>query len=115
MRTLNRDKKPLYICKRIQDSDPVQFEKPIFFKLNIVSTSSEMDIVGLGDSYKEYLRAKVSINDVSKFNEGDRAYIYTAPPQEHDALCNGADFQITSVSKSVSEATIMFKRLQIGK
>lgn len=115
MRTLERDKKPLYVCTKIKDSDPVQFEEPFLVKLNVVATTSEADIVAFGDSYKEYRRAKISIKDMDKFHEGDRAYIYVRPPEIHDVLCETADFEITSISDSVSEVSVLFKRLQIGK
>lgn len=115
MRTLERDKKPLYICTRIKDSDPVQFQEPFMVRLNVVATTSQADIVAFGDSYKEYRRAKISVTDMDKFHEGDRAYIYVTPPETHDALCETADFEITSISDSVSEVSILFKRLQIGK
>lgn len=115
MRTLERDKKALYVCRKIPNSEPVQFEAPVLTKLNVVATSSEADIVAFGDSYKEYRRAKISVQDLDKYHEGDRAYIYTVPPEEHDVLCENADFEITSISDSVSEVSILFKRLQIGK
>jgi hypothetical protein len=115
MRTLERDKKALYICEKIKDSDPVQFKPPVEVKLNVVATTSEADIVAFGDSYKEYRRAKISVNELDKFNEGDRAYIYVAPPLVHDVLCDTADFEIKSISDSISQASILFKRLQIGK
>ena len=40
MRTLERDKKALYICEKIKDSDPVQFKPPVEVKLNVVATTS---------------------------------------------------------------------------
>lgn len=115
MRTLERDKKALYVCEKIKDSEPVQFKEPVEVKLNVVATTSEADIVAFGDSYKEYRRAKISIADLDKFHEGDRAYIYVKPPVVHDVLCDTADFEIKSVSDSISQASILFKRLQIGK
>lgn len=115
MRTLERDKKALYVCEKIKDSEPVQFKEPIEVKLNVVATTSEADIVAFGDSYKEYRRAKISITDLDKFHEGDRAYIYVKPPVVHDVLCDTADFEIKSVSDSITQASILFKRLQIGK
>lgn len=115
MRTLERDKKPLYICSKIKDSEPVQFEEPVKRYLNVVATTSEADIVAFGESYKEYRRAKISISDIDKYHEGDRAYIYKQPPEQHDMLCEGADFEIYSVSDSVSEVSVLFKRYQLGK
>lgn len=115
MRTLERDKKPLYICKRIKDSEPVKFEEPVPRKLNTVATTSQADIVAFGDQYKEYRRALISKEEMKDYNEGDRAYIYVSPPDEHDLLCEGCDFEIISVSDSVSQVEILFKRLQIGK
>lgn len=115
MRTLNRDKKPLYVCHRIKDSDPVQFEEPIKRYLNVVATSSEADIVALGESYKDHRRAKISSLEVNDYHEGDRVYLEVEPPKTHDKLCEGADFEIKSVSSSVSQTSILFKRYQIGK
>lgn len=115
MRTLKRDTKTLYVCKKIPNSEPLQFEKPQMVKLNTVATTSEADIVAFGDSYKEYRRATIPIKEMSKFNEGDRVYIYVELPFVHDVLCETCDFEIKSVSDSISQATILFKRLQIGK
>lgn len=115
MRTLERDKKPLYICSKKKDTDPVQFEEPVKRYLNVVATTSEADIVAFGESYREYRRAKISVDDIEKYHEGDRAYIYVTPPEKHDVLCEGADFEIYSVSDSVSEVSVLFKRYQLGK
>lgn len=115
MRTLRRDTRPLYVCKRIPNSEPVQFGQPKKVMLNTVATTSESDLVAFGDSFKEYRRAKISINQMGNFNEGDRAYIFVEPPIMPDPLCSDCDFEIKSVSDSVSQATILFKRLQIGK
>lgn len=115
MRTLERDKKPLYVCKRIENTNPQQYEAPIMRKLNTVATTSEADIVAFGESYKEYRRAKITYGEKSYYNEGDRAYIFVAPPETHDELCSGCDFEIVSVLDSVSQVEILFKRLQIGK
>lgn len=115
MRTLERDKKPLFICKRIPDSEPNQFEEPVKRYLNTVATTSQADIVAFGDQYKEYRRALITKEEMERYHEGDRAYIYVIPPKEHDPLCNECDFEIISVSDSVSQVEILFKRLQIGK
>lgn len=115
MRTLDRDKKPLYICKRIPNTDPKEFEEPVQRKLNTVATTSQADIVAFGDQYKEYRRAIVTKEESKYYNEGDRAYIYVNPPEEHDSLCESCDFEIYSISDSVSQVEILFKRFQIGK
>lgn len=115
MRTLERDKKPLYVCRRKPNTDPKQFEEPVERKLNTVATTSQADIVAFGDQYKEYRRALITKEQMSDYNEGDRAYIYARPPEKHDPLCNGCDFEIYSISDSVSQVEILFKRLQIGK
>lgn len=115
MRTLERDKKPLYICKRVPNTDPKQFEEPVERRLNTVATTSQADIVAFGDQYKEYRRALITKEEMINYNEGDRAYIYVTPPEVHDVLCDGCDFEIYSISDSVSQVEILFKRLQIGK
>lgn len=115
MRTLTRDMKPVFLCKKIPNSEPTMFEEPIKYMLNTVATTTETDLVAFGEAYKEYRRAKVTISQIVNFNEGDRVYINVAPPVIHDPLCNGCDFQIKSVSDSVSQGSILFKRLQIGK
>lgn len=115
MRTLNRDKKPLYICKKVKDSDPAVFEPPVKRELNVVATTSQLDIAVFGESYKEYRRANIPISQVNEYHEGDRAYIYTQPPKTHDKLCETADFTIVSVLDSISDASVIFKRIEIGK
>ena len=112
MRTLTRDKKPVYICKKIPGSDPVQFESPISILLNTVATSSDADIATFGDQYKEYRRAIINADELNGFKEGDRAYIYNIPPAL-DPLCETADFEIHSILDSVSQVKIIFKRLQV--
>lgn len=115
MRTLTRDKKPLYVCKRIPNSDPRQFENPVKRLLNTVATVSETDMVVFGDSYKEYRRATVPLSELEYYNEGDRVYMYVEPPVVPDPLCDTCDFEITSVSDSITQGVVLFKRLQIGK
>ncbi len=115
MRTLERDKKPLYVCKKIPESEPIQFEKPVLRKLNTVATTSQADIVAFGEQYKEYRRAIITRQEMSHYNEGDRVYIYVKPPVKYDPLCEDCDFEIKSISDSVSQVEILFKRLQIGK
>lgn len=115
MRTLERDKKPLFICERILNTEPKQFKEPVEKRLNTVATTSQADIVAFGDQYKEYRRAIVSHKQMDEYHEGDRAYIYVKPPEVHDPLCDDADFEIYSISDSVSQVEILFKRLQIGK
>lgn len=114
MRTLKRDKKPLYLCSKILNSEPQQFQEPKEIYLNTVATTTEADIKAFGDNYKQYRRATVPIEKLSEFQEGDRAYIFVQKPEVHDKLCTDCDFEIYSVSDSVSQGVIMFKRLQIG-
>lgn len=113
MRTLSRDKKALYICSKIKESNPVQFEEPKKYYLNVVSTNSQADIATFGESYKEYRKVTVSTKYKDLFHEGDRAYIYVTPSD--DKLCNDADFVIYSVSDSITETVVLFKRMELGK
>ena len=114
MRTLRKDKKPLYICKKINDSEPIQFETPVLVHLNTVATTGESDMVAFGEEYRKYRRATVPIEDFNKYHEGDRAYIFVEPPVIHDVLCDGCDFEIKSVLDSQTCVKILFKRLQNG-
>lgn len=112
MRTLNRDKKALWVCKKIPNSEPQQFEAPVKRLLNTVATTSEYDIVAFGESYKEYRKATIPMSQKHLFNEGDRVYMYVTPPTKHDKLCNECDFEIKSILDSISQTRIVFKRLQ---
>ena len=115
MRTLKRDKKPLYVCAKVQDSEPQQFSEPKMYRLNTIALSSEESIRTFGENYKEYRKATIPIEQIHEFHEGDRCYIYANKPDTHDPLCSGCDFLIYSVSDSISQGVVLFKRIQNGE
>ena len=114
MRTLKRDKRPLYLCKKIKDSEPQQFEKPLCLRLNTVATSSGASLQTFGENYREYRKATMDLDTLKEFHEGDRCYILVDKPSIHDPLCGDCDFIVHSVSDSISEGVVVFKRLQNG-
>ena len=95
MRNLRRNKRKLYLCQKYHDERGInKYREPMLIYENYWPTNSEGDLISFGMNYPMYLRLKPSINERDLFHEGDRFYIYTTPPEEHDELCKNADYEI---------------------
>ncbi len=111
MRTLQRDLKIAYLCKRIPNTEPVQFDEPVEVRLNLITTNSRFDISIPGDEVSEFLRATITSDVKSMFNKRDRLYVNVVPPLTHDKLCNTADFEIDSILDSISTTKLLFRKI----
>lgn len=103
MRTLHRDKKTIYICHKYVDGKITKYREPIVIKEHYESTTNESDLIAMGMDYIKRLRIKTGNRTCVKgvwydtkelYHRGDRVYVYTQPPEEHDALCKTADFEV---------------------
>lgn len=95
MRNLRRNKRKLYLCQKyIDDNNLDKWNEPILIYENYLPTNSEGDLISIGMDYPMYLRMKPEISKINLFHEGDRFYIFTTPPETHDALCKEADYEI---------------------
>ena len=110
MINLKRNKRGLYLCKRIENS--TKFDKPIRKNLNYVPTNSVGEIISLGENFSEYLKISCTPKEAEDFKQGDKCYIYTNPPRKHDFLCYDADYIVeTNPMYTINEAQIQLRRL----
>ena len=56
MRTLERNKRKIYICKKYEEHGLIKYKPPIEVWDNYMPTNSDMDLVGIGLTYPMYLR-----------------------------------------------------------
>lgn len=112
MRNLRRNKRKLYLCQKyIDDNNNDRFREPILIYENYLPTNSEGDLIAIGMDYPMYLRMKPEISKQNLFHEGDRFYIYTKPPKEHDPICKNADYEMYKKPMiHIDSMEIMLKR-----
>ena len=94
LRNLRRNKRKLYLCQKYVENGKDFFQEPVLIHENYLPTNSEGDLISIGMDYPMYLRMKPEISEKDLFHEGDRFYIYTIPPTEHDKICKNADYEI---------------------
>lgn len=110
MINLKRNKKKLYLCKRIEND--TKFNKPIFFKLNYVPTNSVGEMISFGENYSMFLKITCSPKEAQNFKQGDKCYVYVTPPKTHDPLCLDADYIVTTNPMiTINEAQVNLRRL----
>lgn len=107
---LKRNKRPFYLCKKISGS--TKFEKPILCNLNYEPTNSVGERLTLGEDYSMYLKIKCTKQEASIFKNGDKCYIYVLPPEEHDGLCNTADYVVDgNPANTLNQSEIKLRKL----
>lgn len=112
MRSLRRNKKPLYLCQKYQDGLLTKFKEPKKIYINYEPTTSDGDLISLGQNYPMFLRLTTSINDKDMFHPKDRLYIYTEPPSKHDSLCKTADYEVSEKPMLfINEMQVVLQRL----
>lgn len=111
LRNLRRNKRKLYLCQKYIENGKDFFRKPVLIHENYLPTNSEGDLISIGMDYPMYLRMKPEISEKDLFHEGDRFYIYTSPPEEHDKICKNADYEIYKKPMiHIDSMEIMLKR-----
>lgn len=112
MRTLKRNKRKVYLCKRISQGKLIIYDKPVLLYENYVPTNSSEDLVSLGLEYPMFLRIKTDIQEKDLFHPKDRLYVYKNPPKEYDELCDNADYEVYKEPLLfINEMEVMLKRL----
>ena len=107
---LVRNKRKLYLCKKIENS--VTFEEPIVKRLNYQSRNSVGEMLSLGEDYFKYLRIKCTPKEAQDFEDKDRCYIYKEPSIPFDPLCNDADYIVDgSPLITLNEAEVNLTRI----
>lgn len=99
---LERNKKPIYYCRRLMPGDVGYveemelFAEPVLRYLNYKSVSGEATLETVGEvNGKNLIAKKVAGGDT--YTENDRCYVNMKPPEEYDAFCHGADYRVASV------------------
>lgn len=114
MRTLDRNKQSVYLCKRQEDvNGNIIYSTPQEIRISINTTSSRFSIATLGPKVSETKTMVCDIEDKHLFNNGDRLYVDVEPDYE-DKLASKADYEIAGIPTSLNVCTITLKRLLNG-
>ena len=114
MISLQRNKRVLYLCKRIEND--ITFEKPKKKLLNYQRISSTGEMLALGEEYSMYLNVTCTPKEAKDFSDKDRCYVFKKPPIEHDKFCNEADYIVDGEPIiTLNEATISLRKLSGDK
>ena len=112
MRTLMRNKRKIYLCQKYLENNRMFFGEPIELLENYVPTNSDGDLIAIGMNYPKYLRIKTDIKEKDLFHAKDRVFVYKEPPQVHEKLCKGADYEVyKQPSLFINEMEVMLYRL----
>lgn len=111
MRTLERNKRKIYICKKYEEHGLIKYKPPIEVWDNYMPTNSDMDLVGIGLTYPMYLRIESDIANKDIYSAGDRVYVYTEPV-ENDSLAKNCDYIVSDTPlPSINQIQVTLKRL----
>lgn len=110
MINLKRNKKTFYLCKKVPNS--TQFSEAEEINLHYEPTNSTGEILVLGQDYSEYLRITCTVEEGQKFSNGDKCYIYSKKPEEHDKMAKNADYIVEgNPQTTLNETRIMLRKL----
>ena len=109
MRTMLINKRPFFHCKKNKQN---LFDEPIKRRLNYMPIFSLYERQVMGPDYNMHLRIRCTAKEAYNFSNEDRLYINVLPPEEHDELCDTADYVVYGAPKiSVNHAEIMLRKL----
>lgn len=112
MRTLERNKRLLYLCKKYEDNDLIKYRAPIPYYENYTPTNTESDLIGIGLTYPMYLRIKSDIINKDRYAPGDKVYVYVTPPSVHSELAETCDYIVDEQPlDTINQVEIRLKRL----
>ena len=105
MRTQRRNKRVIYICKRIVQGNRAVYAEPIKVRENYNSVTVDADLTIMGMNYPNRLRIKTGkrtyledkkiwVDTNELYSVGDRVYVFNPIPTEHDELCKNADYEV---------------------
>lgn len=115
MRTLQRNKRKLYLCKKNIVNNLLVYSSPIVLYEDYMPTNSSGDLLAIGENYPNYLRIKTTNLDGTNFHAGDRLYIFVTPPTVHDTLCLTTDYEVDNQPIPTLNITEIILRKLSGK
>jgi len=105
---MTRNKRTIYLCKRIENS--LEFQEPIAIKVNYRPTYSSSDALTLGNNYTLYQTIKCTPKIAENFSYNDR--IYMKEPINFNSSCNDADYYVYGNPLiTLNEAEITIRKL----
>lgn len=111
MITLNRNKRKIYVCNKVQNGDIKEYNEPITLYEDYAITNTEADLKSFGMDAYMYLRIHTNISHKDYYHLGDRVYVDIEPPEEHDNLCKTADYEVyKDPVTSLNSITILLKK-----
>lgn len=111
MITLNRNKRKIYVCKKVPDGKIKKYEQPIELYEDYAITNTEADLEVFGMDAYMYIRIHANKSHKDYYHLGDRVYINVTPPEEHDELCETADYEVyKDPVLSLNSITVLLKR-----
>lgn len=112
MISLKRNKRELYLCKSYIENNITKYKEPELIETNYQPISSTGEVISLGIEYAEYLKIVDTVEIANKFENFDKCYVFTKPPEEHDVLCNAADFIVNGQPTiTLNQGVVQLKRL----
>ena len=112
MITLKRNKRKIYLCKKYIENNITKYAEPIIILTNYQPISSTGEIISIGPEYTQYLKIEDIIEVGENFSNGDRCYVYVTPPDNHDELCEDADFYVDgNPINTLNSSKISLRRL----
>ena len=92
-----------------------KYSEPQELRENYQVTTTEADLKTYGWDAYNYLRIKTSKRHGKLYHLGDRMYINTTPPDEHDDICRNADYEVILDPKESLNFTEIILRKRSGK
>lgn len=94
MKTLHRNKRKLYLCTLYEENGIKKYREPIELYENWQVTNTDAEFMNLGLELFNFARIRTSIEHKDYYHTGDRVYLFTTPPTQHDFKCKTADYQV---------------------
>lgn len=116
MNVLKRNKRKLYLCRKIEDNGRIIFDKPIEIRVNyqpIEDTRTRGQLLEFGPDYTSTLIVYIKPTMRELFHNGDRCYVFVSPPEEYDKTCVAADYYVNGEPKLyMNECTFHLNRMK---
>lgn len=112
MKTLHRNKRPMYLCQVYQSGTMKKYKEPIRLLENWQVTNTDSLFMNLGLESYDYIKIKTSVNHAKYYHLGDKAYIFVNPPTTYDDIAKDADYIVyRDPIVTFSECQVLLKKL----
>lgn len=116
MNNLKRNKRKLYLCKKIEVDGRMIFAEPIEMMLNyqpIESSRTQGQLLEAGPDFVSTLIVYMRPSVGKEIHNGDRCYVFVEPPEDYDKTCTTADYYVNGEPKKyMNEYTFHLQRMK---